>query len=159
MNRKLVPVVIVLLVFAFVGGVGLLWWTLETCNVGAGASWEIEVGTYETRTAQNGSFYFRGAVALGGTGQPRLEDVRVVFLDTDGPIKHVSVGDFGVNAQSRRNVTTWVPAVPNRIGLEASSIETAEDTEWALVGLIRTSGGRYGEYVVREGPDLPDYCE
>lgn len=162
MTRRLVPVVIGLLVFALVGGVGLFWWTLDDCTVGPGGGfWEIGVGVYETRTAENGSFYFHGEVSRSGsTGQPRLRDVKVVFLDdTNETIESVPIGDFGVNAQNQRNVTRWLPTAPDRIRLEAESIETAEDTEWALLGLVRTPDGRYREYVIEDGPDVPDYCE
>lgn len=164
MTRKLVPVIVVLLVLAFVGGVGLFFSipNLDNCTVGpGGANWELVVSPYEIRTAENGSFYFRGVVYVSGTtGQPRLSDIRVVFLDdANETMERIPVGDFGVNAQYERNVTRWLPAVPSRIRLEAGSIDAHEDTEWALVGLARAPDGKYREYVVEDGPDVPDICE
>lgn len=164
MTRKLVLVVIAVLAFAFVGGVGFILSipNLDNCTVGpGGGNWELEVSPYEVRTAENGSFYFRGVVYVSGTtGQPRLQDVRVVFLDdANEVIERVPVGDFGVNAQHERNVTRWLPVTPNRIRLQAGSIEAHEDTEWAVLGLVRTQDGTYREYVIEDGPEVPDICE
>jgi hypothetical protein len=120
--------------------------------------WDLEVGVYETEVVENGSFVFRGGVSQGGsTGQPRIENVTVVFLDAnESRLASVPIGDFGVDAQRARNLTVTLPERPARVELQTERIEADRDTKWFIVGLEWT-GERYEDVTLRSNPE-PWYC-
>lgn len=151
-NRKLPAGV---LVVATTSGRYVVWDAARCLDYPGQTSWDLAIGVYETRTAENGSFFFRGAVAVAGsTGRPRVIGVRVEFLgENNVTIRTVGVGDFGVDAQDHRNVSVWLRQTPGRIRLTAERIESANNTEWFIGVLIRGEDGRYREYVVRRSPE------
>jgi len=120
--------------------------------------WGLEAGVYDTTAVENGSFVFNGEVGItGSTGDPRIENVTVVFLDANETrLASVPVGDFGDDAQRARNVTVTLPERPARIEVRAERIDAHPDTTWAVVGLEWT-GERYEEVTLRTDPDAW-YC-
>lgn len=134
---------------------GYVAWDAARCLDYPGqTSWDLAIGVYETRTPENGSFFFRGAVAVtGSTGRPHAIGVRVEFLgENNVTIRTVGVGDFGVDAQDHRNVSVWLEQTQVRIRLTTERLESADNAEWFIGGLIRDADGRYREYVVRRSP-------
>ena len=121
-------------------------------------AWGLEAGVYDTETANNGTFVFRGEIGMtGSTGQPEVRDVDLVFLAANGSsLGTVPVGDFGISAQRSRNVTVRLPERPHRIEPRPGRIDAEPDAEWYVVGLAWT-GDRYEQDTLRTNPK-PWYC-
>lgn len=120
--------------------------------------WGLEAGVYDTETADNGSFVFRGEIGItGSTGQPHVQDVEVIFLAANGSrLRSVSAGDFGVDAQRSRNISVALDERPQRIEPRPGQIDAHPDSEWYVVGLDWT-GERYRQVTLQSNPE-PWYC-
>lgn len=131
-----------------------------TAIVGTGRScsttmgWGLETGVYDTETADNGSFVFRGEIGItGSTGRPDVRDVDVVFLAANGSrLGSVSAGDFGVDANRSRNISVALDERPHRIEPRLGQIDAHPDSEWYVVGLDWT-GERYDQVTLRSNPE------
>lgn len=121
-------------------------------------TWGLEAGVYETETANNETFVFRGEIGMtGSTGQPEVRDVELVFLAANGSsLRTVPVGDFGISAQRFRNVTVELSERPHHIEPRPGRIDAEPDAGWYVVGLAWT-GDRYEQVTLRTNPE-PWYC-
>lgn len=161
MNRKTILLVSVFVVGAAIGGGYVVWDATRCLDYPGQTSWDLAIGVYETRTAENGSFRFHGDVTIAGsTGRPRAVGVHVEFVGQNNTtLRAVDLGDFGVDAQDHRNVSVWLRQTPERIRLTAERIESADNAEWFIGGLVRGEDNQYREYIVRRSPEDPSACQ